>query len=157
MASVQYATSTDFGKHGLPPQALDGFTGDLDSLLAKASAKFNTYARGRYATPFVVPYPDEVVEAVCWLAAYQLMTVRGYDPNNEADRAIEDRYRDLTGRPGQKGWLQDLSSGRVNLDIATDPTPTASEGGPIVIQGGGARCARHGVFGHSSDDCWRFW
>jgi phage gp36-like protein len=148
MASVQYATSTDFSKHGLPPQALEGFTGDIDDLLKKASAKFNTYARGRYKVPLTAPYPDEVIEAVCVLAAYQVMTVRGYDPNNDADRAIEDRYRDLTGRPGQKGWLQDLAQGRVNLDIAADTTPTTSEGGPIVIPTSAARIAE--------GDRWRF-
>lgn len=157
MASVQYATSTDFGKHGLPPQALVGFTGDIDQLLVKASAKFNSYARGRYTVPFATPYPDEVVEAVCWLAAYNLMTVRGYDPNNEADRAIEDRYRDLTGRPGQKGWLQDLASGRINLAIDADTTPSTSEGGPIVIATSSGRCNLHSTFGHGNEDCWRFW
>jgi phage gp36-like protein len=133
VSSVQYATAADFAKHGLPPQALDGFAGDLDQLLVKASAKFNTYARGRYTVPFSVPYPDEVVEAVCVLAAYSVMTVRGYDPNSESDISVENRYRDLIGRPNQKGWLQDLSSGRVCLAIDADPTPTKSEGGPIVI------------------------
>lgn len=147
MASVQYATSTDFGKHGLPAAALVGFTGDLDAILTKASAKFNTYARGRYTVPFASPYPDEVIEAVCWLAAFQVMNVRGYDPNNEADRAIESRYQDLVGRPGQKGWLQDLSSGRVSLAIEADTTPTVSEGGPIVVQAPGRV---------SEGDRWRF-
>ncbi len=152
MASVQYATTTDFGKHGLPPQALDGFTGDLDQLLTKASAKFNTYARGRYKVPFTAPYPDEVIEVVCQLAAYQVMTVRGFDPQNANDMAIEDRYRDLTGRPGQKGWLQDLASGRVNLDVTADTTPATSEGGPIIIVGGGST-SRSGV---AACDQWRF-
>jgi len=150
VASVQYATAGDFGDHGLPPQALDGFAGDLDELLKKASAKFNTYARGRYTVPFAVPYPDEVIEAVCWLAAYQVMTVRGYDPNNESDRAIEDRYRDLTGRPGQKGWLQDLSSGRVNLAVDADTTPTVGEGAPIIV------ITSEGRGGIAEYDRWRF-
>lgn len=145
MASVQYATQTDFAKHGLPTQALDGFSGDLDQLLVKASAKFNTYARGRYKVPFAVPYPDEVVEAVCQLAAYSVMTVRGYDPNNEADRAVEDRYRDMVGRPGQKGWLQELASGRVCLAVDADTTPATTEGAPIVITGAVA-----------VEDRWRF-
>jgi hypothetical protein len=42
---AQYASQADFAIHGLPAAALDGFTGDLDALLTKASAKINTYLR----------------------------------------------------------------------------------------------------------------
>lgn len=159
MASVQYALAADFAKHGLPAAALDGFTGDVDQILTKSSAKVNSYLRGRYKLPLTAPVPDEIIEATCWLAAYSVMTVRGYDPNNDCDLTIESRYRDLIGRPMQPGWLQEVARGRVNLDVSADATPATSEGGPIVIARGGSssRCSRHSSYGHGDDDCWRFW
>lgn len=154
---AQYATSAEFAKHGLPAAALDGFTGDVDELLIKASAKINTYLRGRYKLPLASPLPDEIIEATCWLAAYSVMTMRGFDPDNDCDVAIENRYKDLTGRPLQSGWLQEVAKGRVNLDTSADATASTSEGGPIIITRPASQCSRHSSYGHSSDDCWRFW
>ena len=75
------------------------------------------------------------------------MTMRGFDPNNDCDVAIENRYKDLTGRPLQSGWLQEVAKGRVNLDVTADATSGTSEGGPIVIVRPTSR---------SSGECWRF-
>jgi hypothetical protein len=75
------------------------------------------------------------------------MTIRGYDPNNDCDVAVENRYKDLTGRPLQSGWLQEVAKGRVNLDVTADATPAGSEGGPIVITRPTSR---------TSGECWWF-
>lgn len=155
--SVQYATAGDFTKYGLPDDALDGYTGDINDLLLEGSAKVDTYLRGRYTVPLANPYPKEIVKAVCVLAAWDLLSVRGFDPNSESDTAIRQRYDDLCDRPMQPGWLERISQGRINLDIAADQTPTTGEGAPIVLGTASTRCARHGVFGHGDDNCWRFW
>lgn len=155
----QYASSSQFAIYGLPPAALDGFTGSVDDHLTAASAQFDSYARGRYAVPLTLPAPLEVVIAVCVLAAYSIVNVRGYDPRDGADNNLRTRYEDLTGRQGQMGWLQQLAGGKVNLDIAADATITKHEGAPIVS----SRASRSSSVGGccDPDDCrggrWNFW
>lgn len=156
MSATQYASSSDFTKYGLPAGALDGFTGDINDLLKKASGKVDGYLRGRYTTPLVSPFPDEIVEAVCVLAAHSLLSVRGYDPNSDSDMAVRQRYEDLCGRPMQPGWLERIAQGRITLDVTVDGT-TAQEGGPIVIGTAAQQCAKHNNSWHNPDDCWRFW
>jgi hypothetical protein len=106
--------------------------------------------------PLASPYPDEIIQATCVVAAYDLLSVRGFDANSPTDAAVRERYDDLTGRPGQTGWLDKVAQGRVTLDPASDSTVNSEEGGPIVTSGG-PQCARHNNSWHSSDDCWRFW
>jgi phage gp36-like protein len=154
---AQYALSTDFTKYGLPAAALDGYTGDINDLLIEGSAKVDTYLRGRYKVPLASPYPKEVIKAVCVLAAWDLLTIRGFDMNSEADSAVRSRYDDLCGRPMQPGWLERISQGRINLDIAADTTPSKGEGAPIVTSSASVQCSKHNNSWHSSEDCFRFW
>ncbi len=101
--TTKYATANEFTLFGLPMEALDGVSFDVESHLEVASALFESYARGRYSLPLVAPYPLEVKQAVCVIAAYNIVQVRGYDPENGTDRSIRARYEDtLAGRPGMK-------------------------------------------------------
>lgn len=161
---AQYASSAQFSVYGLPPAALDGFTGSVDDHLVAGSAVFDSYARGRYKVPLTLPAPIEVVIAVCVLAAYSIVNARGYDPRDGADNNLRTRYEDLMGRQGQHGWLQQLSEGKVNLDIAADATSGVHDGGPIIASraarrsGGGCcdpdecRGGRLNFWGNR--DCW---
>jgi phage gp36-like protein len=141
---AQYASSAQFAVYGLPAAALDGFTGSVDDHLVAASALFDSYARGRYRVPLTLPAPIEVAIAVCVLAAYSILNTRGYDPHSGSDSNVRTRYEDLMGRQGQHGWLQQLSEGKVNLDIAADATAGVHDGGPIVssrwARGTGSGC-----------------
>lgn len=121
------ATSADFAVHGLPATALDGFAGDVDDYLTTAAGVVDSYLRGRYLLPLSSPYPPEVVECECVLAAYTLISVRGFDPEDSSDVNIKLRYDDKVK------WLREIARGRASLDLATDAQadPT-SAGGPIV-------------------------
>jgi phage gp36-like protein len=149
---AQYASSAQFGVYGLPAAALDGFTGSVDDHLTAASAVVDSYARGRYKVPLTLPAPLEIVSAVCALAAYSIVNVRGFDPHSGADANLRTRYEDLMGTPlsqrgGQKGWLQQLAAGLVNLDVSADAT-LAHDGAPIVA----SRAARSSSSGACCDD-----
>jgi phage gp36-like protein len=132
VATVQYATALQFSALGLPAVALNGFTGDVNDHLLNASGVVDTYLRGRYLLPLVSPYPQEIINAVCLIAAWTVLNIRGFDPSSGTDVNVRTRYEDMTGRPGQKGWLQQLSSGLVNLDLAADASSGVNDGGPIV-------------------------
>ncbi len=155
-----YADATQFESFGLPPAALDGFAGNVLDHLNLASGKVDSYLRGRYKVPLPGPsYPGEIVEAVCAIAAFTILSARGFDPSSGADQTVRERYLDQVGRPGLKGWLQQLAEGRVNLDIGSDGTPGVNDGAPLVISR--ATSTRSGSGGDFCDDCrggrYNFW
>jgi phage gp36-like protein len=133
MMAVTYATPQDFTLLGLPMEALDGVSFDVESHLDAATAVVNSYLRGRYKVPLAAPYPLEITLATAVIAAWNFINVRGFDPENRTDISIRLRYEDtLVGRSGQKSWLQALADGKVNLDVAADQTAMKHEGGPLV-------------------------
>lgn len=126
-SGVSYSTPAQFNVYGLPAVALDGFGGVVQDYLDTAFAEVNSYLRGRYDLPMTVsPPPIELVKAECVVAGYDLISVRGFDPERGADRIIILRY-DKTMK-----WLMAIADGKVNLDIDSDATPGFNDGGPIV-------------------------
>ena len=126
----QYATTTELANFGLPAAALTGISGTIqDQHLTLASGKVDSYLRGRYTLPLASPYPDEIKAAVCALAAYTLLKRRGFNPD-AYDSNFRDEYLSTLE------WLDKLSEGKVNLDVAADATPTVHEGRPSVYSAG---------------------
>lgn len=153
---AQYASSAQFADLGLPAAALDGFTGSVDEHLVAASNVVDSYLRGRYKVPLTLPAPQEIVNAVCIIASYTILNARGFDPHSGADANVRMRYEDLIGRAFQKGWLQQMAAGLVNLDITADATPGTHDGAPIVA----SRAARLSSCGGCDDTRggrWNFW
>ena len=125
----QYATTTDLADFGLPTDALAGVSSAVQNKhLQFASGKIDSYLRGRYKLPLSTT-PDEIKAACLAIAAYTVLKRRGFNPD-----AYDNNFRDeyLT----TIDWLDKLSDGRVNLDIAADATPATSEGRPSVVSRG---------------------
>lgn len=121
-----YADLTQFAAFGLPDAAVDGFTGDVLDHIAAGSSEVDTYLRGSHKLPLQVPYPIEIIKATCELAAYSILSIRGFDPENGADNNVRLRSRD------RLRWLENLSKGKVQLSLTADSTPTKHDGAPIV-------------------------
>lgn len=152
---MAYSTEADFNVLGLPAIALDGATDTSDHRDA-AQGQIDSYLRGRYRLPLVVPYPPEVIEVECKLAAYSFISIRGFDPEVGANQNIVMRYKDA------RDWLKALSEGKVNLDVASDQTAARAEGGPVVSSRsarasgntwGGGSCTPCGPCGFWGNDC----
>lgn len=94
--------------------------------------------------PLVAPYPPEVIDTECAIAAYLFISNRGFDPEQGANQNIAIRYRDAMK------WLKDLAAGTVNLAVEADASATTSEGGPIVRSK--ARLNTR-IFGRTDDYC----
>lgn len=122
---MAYATEAEFNELGLPLVALDGFTGDVEQHLEIAAGKIDSYLRGRYKLPVSGDVP-ELKDVNCILAAYSVVSIRGFDPEAEQNKNIRLRYEDSLE------WLERLADGKVNLDTAVDATPGKEDGGPIV-------------------------
>lgn len=134
---MTYATQADLEALDLPAAALEGVTSaDIDQHLEAASSRVDTYLRGRYALPLGTPYPPEVISCTTALAAYSLLSRRGFDPQRGTDVNVRRRHEDAVA------WLERLSAGAINIALGADATPSANDGGPIVSSRGGRACRR---------------
>jgi phage gp36-like protein len=126
---VGYATVPDLVKYGLASGTLDG---DLDAgqqldALNAASTFADGYLRSQYTLPLIAPYPADLVEAVCKIAAYNLLSVRGLNPELGADQNYRDRYKDALA------WLTEVGMGHISPSIL-DSSPGQNPIGPYVTQ-----------------------
>jgi phage gp36-like protein len=89
-----YATLTDLTVYGLPATALGALSSTVQqAALDDASDIVDSYLRGRYVLPLLA-WGTEITQAVCRIAAYNLLSVRGYNPASGADENIRNRYTD---------------------------------------------------------------
>ena len=124
-----YATPTDLRAKGAAAAALDGVPEvDLQGALDSASGIADGYLGARYKLPIVTASPD-LVEAVCKIAAYNLLALRGYNPELGADVLIRDRYDDAVR------WLERVADGKIAPDLLDSSTGGVEGiGGPFVLQ-----------------------
>lgn len=141
---TQYATTTDLANLGLPAAALTNVSADVQNAhLLKTGARMDGYLRSEHTFPFTVPYPDELIECNCVMAAYTILTsARGYNPA-DVDDQFRLRYEDCLT------WLRDIGAGRVALAATADATPNTNEGAPRVWTGGANRAHGTGDLGES--------
>lgn len=116
---MAYATRTDLTRFGLPSGALTGIAdATQDAALEAASDVADSYMRSRYTLP-LTGYGDDLKRAVCAIAAWDLLSTRGYDPNRGSDEAVRMRADDA------KGWLKDISAGKAAVSGGvTTPGPS---------------------------------
>ncbi len=124
---MSYATPTNFIAYGLPAVSTADFSGTVQDYLDSAFGEINTYLRGRYTLPFTVTVPIELVKTECVIAAYDLLSVRGFDPENGSEKVIEGRHTKAMN------WLMAIADGKINLDIDADTTPGVPDGAPRII------------------------
>ena len=111
---MAYASRTDLTTHGLSSAAIGSIsTTAQDAALDAASRVADSYLRARYATP-VTGYGVDLTRAVCSIAAWDLLSVRGYDPQRGGDEALRLRAEDALR------WLRDVSSGKAHLAGITE-------------------------------------
>ena len=116
---MAYATRTDLTRFGLPAAALTGVAdATQDAALEAASDVADSYLRSRYTLP-LTGYGDDLKRVVCNIAAWDLLSTRGYDPRAGNDEAVRDRHDSAVS------WLKDVSAGRAAVSGGnTTPTPS---------------------------------
>lgn len=121
---MAYASRTDLTAHGLSSAAIGSIsTTAQDAALDAASRVADSYLRARYTTP-VTGYGVDLTRAVCSIAAWDLLSVRGFDPQRGGDEAVRLRAEDALR------WLRDVSAGKAHLAGITE---SESESWPEVI------------------------
>ncbi len=125
-----YATPADLALYGLPAAALVGIdpTTQQQPALDAASAEADTYLRNKFTLPLIAPYPKDLVKYVCKIAAWELLAVRGFNPESGSDVAVRTGYKDAVN------WLEKVSRGDITPAITDSAQSPVSTGGPFVLQ-----------------------
>lgn len=112
---MPYASLADLAALGLPPHALAGVeAADQYAALEAASALVDSYLRGRYPLP-LLSWGRELTRVTAIIAAYDLMSRRGYDPNRPGDENLRLRYEDAIR------WLEGVAAGRIDPQVGVAP------------------------------------
>jgi phage gp36-like protein len=124
-----YATPADLALWGMPIAGFGGLfnTAQQQSALDGAADVIDGYLRDHYTLPLLVPYALSIRRACAIIAAYDLITTRGYDPAVSQNEQIRERYA-ATIR-----WLEQISKGQISPPM-NDSSPGGIVGGPLVQQ-----------------------
>ena len=123
-----YAQIADLTTYGLPATALQSPNLPVQvqqAALDDASAIADSYLRGRYSLPLLA-WGTDLTQAVCRIAAYNLLSVRGYNPAAAADVNIRDRYTDAID------WLNKVQRQAVHPNVTPQPSQTPQYNQPFV-------------------------
>lgn len=124
----QYAQISDLTTYGLPATALQSPNLPVqvvNNVLASVSNQMDSYFRGRYSLP-LIEWGVEVTDCCCKIAAYELLSVRGYNPAAAADVNIRDRYTDALD------WLNKVQRQAVHPNVTPQPNQTPQFNQPFV-------------------------
>lgn len=124
--SVTYITDAELLSLGLPGAALSVVAvATRDQARVAASDEASGYLKKRYGLP-ILGWGTDLKRKVADLAAYDLMTFRGFDPGSESGALIVKRRDDAVL------WLRDVSNGVVEPTDLEDSTATVDEQAPLV-------------------------
>ena len=129
-----YATPADLFVQGAPQTSFQqGANPIQDNVLQAELDAVSSEADGSLAPrgelPLLLPYPPALVAAVCKIAAYNILSVRGLNPSAVGDSNLRDRYED------GKRWLADVRAQRLSPpDLRFSPAkkPNAHQQ-PLVL------------------------
>jgi len=115
-----YATLADLDTFGLPAGALEGKQLDKQKTLDAASAFADSFLGNKYNLP-IKPFPGlegapdfydpALVMAVVKIAAWMLMSRRGFNPDNGSDQVLRLGYEDA------RTWLLRVSNGQAVVQV----------------------------------------
>jgi len=126
--SAVYASISDLANYGFVPTAQGQVTNpQVNAILAAVSNYADTKLRGRYALPLQLPYPQALVRAVCHIASADIMELRGFDPQNPGDQAIEQR------KAYAIKFLDDVQRQAAHLDVIEAVGPAPAIVNPTVL------------------------
>lgn len=127
--ATQYATITDLSRLSLASPVLTQLSDDTKNKALLARSSFaDSFLRGRFQLPLVA-WEDDLRQAVCDLAAYDLVSVRGFNPEAGADVNFRLRSEDAIR------WLTMISKEQATPAV----TDSSAAAGPGVTTAGGPR------------------
>lgn len=134
-----YATLDDLKNIGISPGF---FTGDLspstdaiNQSLNNAKAYIDSIisVSDKITLPLAEPYDPNLVQSNAAIAMWNLLAVRGYNPDNPTDAHIRIRWEDAVK------WLDKIANGRAKLMQVTQNRPEGVQPDVLCNEGRGLR------------------
>jgi len=123
----QYATATDLARFGAPAASLAAFDGTAQTAaLVAASAVADGFLAKRFALPLST-WGDDLRKHVSWIAAYDLLSARGFREDALGADTLEARHDKAMA------WLRGIAAGSVEPQGITDASPTTRETAGVVV------------------------
>jgi phage gp36-like protein len=127
-----YVLPSEIPSLGLPRAALEGVTQEtLAEKCLGASDEAAGYLDGAYTLPLIT-WDSSLRKHVAAMAVFDLMRVRGYDPDSGKDMIIK------MGRDDALTWLNRIANGKLRPTTIVDTTPLIRET-EVAIEGGWSR------------------
>jgi phage gp36-like protein len=124
---TSYATEAELYVYGAPQKAFGQLTnGQILGALESASRDVDTYLRGRFSLPLSA-WDSSITESTCRIAAYNLLSIRGYNPASGSDVNVKDRY-DQT-----MSWLNKVQKQQAHPNVTPAQIDTPDYNQPVVI------------------------
>ena len=147
---MAYATRTDLTQLAIPASAIANVpTAAQDNALEAASDLADSYLKSQYTLP-IVAWESDLTRAVCNIAAYDIMSMRGYGPTAGGDENLRQRYEDAIR------WLERIAKGEVSPKVtdssAAVGSGTTTSGGVFVTTG-----SQRGWTGNPGHEGYSFW
>jgi phage gp36-like protein len=125
--SSRYATTSDLSTYGIPAAAIASVSGQTQAALDAASAKADSYLVNRYTLP-LTQWGTDLTSAVCAIAVFDLMALRGFAPEG-ADDMIRGRAKDALR------WLEQVGSGAATPIGIVDGSGIGRRSKPSIVTG----------------------
>lgn len=122
-----YAVRADLGKYGVNAAALSGIsTTAQDAAIEAASEVADSYFRSRYNLPLLA-WGTDVTRAVCQIAVYDLLVMRGFNPEQAADQNLQARADSAVA------WLRAVGKQEAQANVTPTPVQSPDYDQPRVL------------------------
>ena len=126
----QYCQPSDITTYAIPATAIPASVTVAQQIAAcvAASQEVDNYIGGRYPLPLApnfnngTSYDPALVRHTAYIAAFILMSNRGFQPNAGADALISENYWKAVGYPDRPGSGFFPNVRRQNIDLNVSPT-----------------------------------
>lgn len=123
---ISFANLEHLDGLGIPAAALSNLAASKKAeQLAATTELASGILAGRYDLP-IVAWGIDLSMAVAKIAAYELLSVRGFNPDGDDDN-VRKRYEDAMR------WLADVASGKISPVGLIDSTPDEPDAGGIEV------------------------
>jgi hypothetical protein len=115
----QYCTPSDVTTYALPATALATVSsGEQTAACVAASEEADSFLRGRFQLP-LASWGQDVVRYTAYIAAYLMMSKRGFQPLGGADAMIRENYYRAVGYPDRPGtgWFPQIQRQSIHPDV----------------------------------------
>jgi phage gp36-like protein len=128
IAPTAYATLADVYNLGVPQAAVAQITtAQQQAALDAANAEADGYLAGRFRLP-LTSWSMDLKLHVCARAAYTMLVVRGYNPDDEADVNVLSRANQALK------WLKSIQDGNTTPNVVDSSTISGDTGSPFASQ-----------------------